>query len=149
MSTTACIAACTTLSFTHTHTHTLSLAQTHSLTHTLSHTHSLTRILSHTQAEQEEVNEWIYPHINNGVYRCGFAQSQTAYEEVFSLSHTHKHTLSLSLSHSLSLSRALFRALSLSLDVAGPCEIRFATLARRFLIPKHYSCVLPSNWFER
>jgi len=35
------------------------------------------------QAEQEAVNEWIYPHINNGVYRCGFAQSQGAYEEAF------------------------------------------------------------------
>ena len=35
------------------------------------------------QAEQAEVNEWIYPHINNGVYRCGFAQSQEAYEEAF------------------------------------------------------------------
>merc|ERR1712125_298296 len=28
----------------------------------------------------ESVNEWIYPMINNGVYRAGFAQSQEAYD---------------------------------------------------------------------
>ncbi|KAL9179488.1 hypothetical protein ACHAXT_008778 [Thalassiosira profunda] len=29
--------------------------------------------------EMAEVDKWIYPTINNGVYRCGFAKSQSAY----------------------------------------------------------------------
>jgi putative glutathione S-transferase len=28
----------------------------------------------------ESVDNWIYPHINNGVYRCGFAKTQKAYD---------------------------------------------------------------------
>ena len=31
----------------------------------------------------DELNDWIYPDINNGVYRCGFARSQKAYSAAF------------------------------------------------------------------
>lgn len=34
-------------------------------------------------AEIDSLNEWIQPHINDGVYRCGFAQAQAAYETAF------------------------------------------------------------------
>ena len=33
------------------------------------------------RAEIDSVNEWIYHDINNGVYKCGFAVSQAAYDE--------------------------------------------------------------------
>lgn len=32
------------------------------------------------RAEIDEINEWVYPDINNGVYCAGFARSQKAYE---------------------------------------------------------------------
>lgn len=35
------------------------------------------------RAEIDKINELVYPNINNGVYRAGFATSQAAYEEAF------------------------------------------------------------------
>lgn len=35
------------------------------------------------RAEIDEVNDWIYHGINNGVYKCGFATSQAAYDAAF------------------------------------------------------------------
>ena len=37
------------------------------------------------QNEINEINDFIYERINNGVYRCGFATTQQAYEEAYPL----------------------------------------------------------------
>lgn len=31
----------------------------------------------------DEFNEWLFKNVNNGVYKCGFAQSQAAYEKAY------------------------------------------------------------------
>ena len=33
------------------------------------------------RADIDALNDWLYPRVNNGVYRCGFATTQAAYEE--------------------------------------------------------------------
>jgi putative glutathione S-transferase len=37
------------------------------------------------KADIDAVNEWIYPQVNNGVYRCGFATAQAPYDAAFEL----------------------------------------------------------------
>jgi putative glutathione S-transferase len=37
----------------------------------------------HLRGKIDELNDWIYPTINNGVYRCGFARTQAAYSAAF------------------------------------------------------------------
>lgn len=37
----------------------------------------------HLREEIDALNQIIYTDVNNGVYKCGFAQSQTAYEEAY------------------------------------------------------------------
>ncbi|HEX6020597.1 MAG TPA: glutathione S-transferase C-terminal domain-containing protein [Solirubrobacter sp.] len=37
----------------------------------------------HLRAEIDELNEWIYSELQNGVYRAGFARTQEAYDEAF------------------------------------------------------------------
>ena len=34
----------------------------------------------HQRAEVDDINAWVYEQVNNGVYRCGFATQQAAYE---------------------------------------------------------------------
>jgi putative glutathione S-transferase len=35
------------------------------------------------RAEIDRINDLVYPNVNNGVYRCGFARSQAAYEAAY------------------------------------------------------------------
>lgn len=35
------------------------------------------------RAEIDALNDWVYPRLNNGVYRAGFATTQVAYDEAF------------------------------------------------------------------
>ena len=37
----------------------------------------------HLRTEIDEVNSWVYSEVNNGVYRCGFAGRQSAYDAAF------------------------------------------------------------------
>lgn len=53
----------------------------------------------HLRAEIDEVMAGIYTEVNNGVYRCGFATTQEAYEEAYDRLFTHLDLLSERLAH--------------------------------------------------
>lgn len=53
-----------------------------------------------SREEMEKVMRLIYTEINNGVYRCGFAGSQEAYDAAFDRLFTALHTMEERLSHS-------------------------------------------------
>jgi glutathionyl-hydroquinone reductase len=59
----------------------------HSFNHLIAPEYQKVELLPQAQlAEIDELNSWIYEYINNGVYRCGFATTQEAYESnVFKL----------------------------------------------------------------
>lgn len=82
--------------------------------------------------EIDEINELVYQNVNNGVYRCGFATSQTAYEEAFDALFT---TLD-QLSDRLSTQRYLVG------DTITEADIRLFTTLVRFdaVYHGHFKC---------
>ena len=54
----------------------------------------------HLRAEIDEINADVYRDVNNGVYRCGFATSQGAYEEAYDALFARLDELELRLSQS-------------------------------------------------
>lgn len=43
----------------------------------------------HLHASIDGVNDWVYTNINDGVYKCGFAKTQSAYDEAVGSLYTH------------------------------------------------------------
>ena len=80
----------------------------------------------------DAVNEWVYPTINNGVYRSGFAQSQAAYE-----------TAVTSLFQSLDRAEAILGGQRyLCGDVLTEADVRLFTTLYRFdsVYHGHFKC---------
>jgi len=84
------------------------------------------------RTEIDAINTWVYPMINNGVYKCGFARSQAAYDHACS-----------QLFEGLDRAEALLRDRTwLTGDRFTEADIRlFTTLARFDLVYfTHFKC---------
>ena len=74
------------------------------------------------EAEIDEMNAWLYEAVNNGVYRCGYAKTQEAYEQAFT-------TLFDALDR---LDARLARQRYLMGDAITECDVRLFTTLVRF-----------------
>jgi putative glutathione S-transferase len=86
------------------------------------------------RGEIDATNEWVYATINNGVYRCGFATTQEAYEEAF-----HKLFASLDRAEAI-LSKSRF----LCGNTLTEADVRLFTTLVRFdpVYVLHFKCNL-------
>jgi putative glutathione S-transferase len=86
------------------------------------------------RGEIDRINDFVYTHINNGVYRTGFARSQEAYEEAF------RHVFD-GLEH---VEQILSRQRYLAGDKLTEADIRLFTTLVRFdaVYYGHFKC----NW---
>jgi putative glutathione S-transferase len=84
------------------------------------------------RAEIDEINDYVYPRVNDGVYRCGFATTQEAYEEAF-------HSLFEALD---SLDERLGRQRYLVGDQITEADVRLFTTLVRFdpVYVGHFKC---------
>ena len=84
------------------------------------------------KAEIDEMNAWLYETVNNGVYRCGFAKIQEAYEQAFT-------TLFAALER---LDARLERQRYLMGDAITECDVRLFTTLVRFdaVYLVHFKC---------
>lgn len=84
------------------------------------------------KAEIDEMNAWLYEAVNNGVYRCGYAKTQAAYEQAFT-------TLFAALDR---LDARLARQRYLMGDAITVCDVRLFTTLVRFdaVYLVHFKC---------
>lgn len=84
------------------------------------------------RAAIDETNEWVYASINNGVYRCGFAQTQKAYDRAL-------HVLFIALDRVESI---LSQQAYLCGDALTEADVRLFTTLIRFdaVYHTHFKC---------
>lgn len=88
------------------------------------------------QKEIDEINSWVYKHINNGVYKAGFAKNQKAYDEAVVKLFEHLDKVEEVLSKS--------NTLYLVADKLTEADIRLLTTLIRFdtVYNIHFKCSL-------